>query len=90
MVVTLWVGGGQALPVVEMTHTVRIRDMLWSVPMHRVGYLLCEGFQVMALASQSVFEIASLLIGPRVYALRNFSVAGGKLRSSLRDNEVPA
>ncbi|MDT3729892.1 hypothetical protein QVM48_01180 [Pseudomonas soli] len=58
--------------------------------MHRVGYLLCEGFHVMALASQSVFEIASLLSGRPVHAPRNFSVAGGKLRSSLRDSEVPA
>ncbi|MGE6822966.1 hypothetical protein [Pseudomonas soli] len=58
--------------------------------MHRVGYLLFEGFHVMALASQSVFEIASLLSGRPVHAPRNFSVAGGKLLSSLRDSEVPA
>ncbi|QWA30759.1 GlxA family transcriptional regulator [Pseudomonas sp. RC3H12] len=51
--------------------------------MHRVGYLLCEGFQVMALASQSVFEFANLLAGRPVYALGNYSVAGGPLRSSL-------
>lgn len=51
--------------------------------MHRVGYLLCDGFQVMALASQSVFEFANLLAGRPVYALGNYSVAGGTLRSSL-------
>ncbi|MFT0866511.1 hypothetical protein [Pseudomonas sp. CAM1A] len=59
--------------------------------MHRVGYLSYEGFQVMALASQSVFEIANLLAGRPVYALGNFSLASGKLRSPLRlANEVPA
>ena len=31
--------------------------------MHRVGYLLSEGFQVMALASQSVFEYANITAG---------------------------
>jgi transcriptional regulator GlxA family with amidase domain len=51
--------------------------------MHRVGYLLCEGFQVMGLASQSVFEFANLLVGEPVYVLGNYSVAGGMLRSSL-------
>ncbi|HEK1768732.1 TPA: GlxA family transcriptional regulator [Pseudomonas putida] len=51
--------------------------------MHRVGYLLCEGFQVMALASQSVFEFANVLTGKRLYALGNYSVAGGGLVSSL-------
>ncbi|MDF0732119.1 GlxA family transcriptional regulator [Pseudomonas entomophila] len=51
--------------------------------MHRVGYLLCEGFQVMALASQSVFEFANVLLGKPFYALGNYSVAGGTLTSSL-------
>ncbi|MDH1628792.1 GlxA family transcriptional regulator [Pseudomonas mosselii] len=51
--------------------------------MHRIAYLLCEGFQVMALASQSVFEFANLVAGRPVYAVANYSVGGGSLRSSL-------
>lgn len=51
--------------------------------MHRVGYLLCEGFQIMGLASQSVFEFANLMLGERFYVLGNYSVEGGTVTSSL-------
>jgi hypothetical protein len=30
--------------------------------MHRIGYMLPEGFQVMALATQAVFELANLMV----------------------------
>lgn len=50
--------------------------------MHRIGYVLGDGFQLMALATQSVFEFANLVAGEPVYALENYSATGGELRSS--------
>ncbi|KAK47293.1 AraC family transcriptional regulator [Caballeronia jiangsuensis] len=51
--------------------------------MHRVGYLLSEGFQVMALASQSVFEYANITAGEAFYRIENYSITGGEVHSSL-------
>lgn len=51
--------------------------------MHRVGYLLTEGFQILALGTQSVFEFANRVTGEAFYAVEQFSVGGGELRSSL-------
>ncbi|KWK51116.1 AraC family transcriptional regulator [Burkholderia stagnalis] len=51
--------------------------------MHRIGFLISDGFQIMALASQSVFEYANITAGEAFYTLDNFSVAGGDVRSSL-------
>ena len=35
--------------------------------MHRIGYVLPAGFQVMALATQAVFEFANLVAGEPFY-----------------------
>ncbi|WDZ96750.1 GlxA family transcriptional regulator [Herbaspirillum sp. WKF16] len=51
--------------------------------MHHIGYLLTEGFQVMGLATQTVFEYANKVAGEEFYVLQNFSAAGGDQRSSL-------
>ncbi|RQR59860.1 GlxA family transcriptional regulator [Burkholderia sp. Bp9126] len=51
--------------------------------MHRIGFLISDGFQIMALALQSVFEYANITAGEAFYTLDNFSVAGGDVRSSL-------
>ncbi|SAK66194.1 GlxA family transcriptional regulator [Caballeronia ptereochthonis] len=51
--------------------------------MHRIGYLLSDGFQIMALASQSVFEFANDAAGEAFYGIENYSMAGGEVRSSL-------
>ena len=51
--------------------------------MHRIGYLLSDGFQIMALASQTVFEMANEAAGEPFYAVENFSMDGGEVRSSL-------
>jgi transcriptional regulator GlxA family with amidase domain len=51
--------------------------------MHRIGYLLSDGFQIMTLASQSVFEYANDTLGETFYGIENFSTAGGEVRSSL-------
>jgi transcriptional regulator GlxA family with amidase domain len=51
--------------------------------MHRIGFLISDGFQIMALASQSVFEYANVVAGEPFYTLENFSADGGEVRSSL-------
>ncbi|WP_296651042.1 GlxA family transcriptional regulator [Paraburkholderia sp.] len=51
--------------------------------MHRIGYLLSDGFQIMALATQTVFECANMVAGEPFYKLENFSAEGGDVRSSL-------
>ena len=50
--------------------------------MHRIGYVLDERFQVMALATQSVFEFANLVLGEPFYTQAIFSEQGGLVRSS--------
>lgn len=51
--------------------------------MHRIGFLISDGFQIMALATQSVFEYANLAAGEPFYVMDNYSVEGGDVRSSL-------
>ncbi|QGZ66752.1 GlxA family transcriptional regulator [Paraburkholderia acidisoli] len=51
--------------------------------MHRIGYLLNEGFQVMTIATQSVFEHTNLGASAPFYSIENYSIEGGEVRSSL-------
>lgn len=51
--------------------------------MHKVGYILSDGFQVMAISTQAVFEFANLVADESFYRITNFSVAGGPVKSSL-------
>lgn len=51
--------------------------------MHRVSYLLSEGFQVMAIGTQSVFEFANFMVKAPFYQVANYSMKGGAVRSSL-------
>jgi len=51
--------------------------------MHRIGYVLSDGFQVMALATQSAFEYANLVANDNFYVVENYSESGGEVRSSL-------
>lgn len=44
--------------------------------MHRIGYLLPEGFQVMGLGTQAVFEFANLVAGEPFYAVENYALDG--------------
>jgi len=48
--------------------------------MHRIGYVLTEGFQVLALATQSVFEFANLVAGEPFYEVEK--LFGGGWRGS--------
>jgi len=68
----------------EMTYMV----MFYAIrttrrTMHRIGFLLTDGFQVMALATQGVFEYANLVAGETFYRIDNYSVTGGPVVSSL-------
>jgi transcriptional regulator GlxA family with amidase domain len=51
--------------------------------MHRIGYVLSDGFGLMVLATQSVFEYANLVAKEHFYGVENYSEAGGEVRSSL-------
>ncbi|AOI74616.1 GlxA family transcriptional regulator [Burkholderia ubonensis] len=51
--------------------------------MHRIGYLLTDEFQVMAIGTQTIFEFANVLARERVYQVTNYSISGGPIRSSL-------
>lgn len=50
--------------------------------MHRIGYLLPEGFQVMGLGTQAVFEFANLVSGQPFYAVENYALNGAARASS--------
>ncbi len=41
------------------------------------------GFQVMAIGTQAVFEIANVVAREPIYCVTNYSFAGGQTRSSL-------
>jgi transcriptional regulator GlxA family with amidase domain len=51
--------------------------------MHRIGYVLSDGFQAMALASQAAFEYANFVAKNDFYGVENYSASGGEVRSSL-------
>ncbi|SCK32025.1 Transcriptional regulator GlxA family, contains an amidase domain and an AraC-type DNA-binding HTH domain [Variovorax sp. HW608] len=51
--------------------------------MHRIGYVLPEGFQVMTFSTQPVFEFANLLARRTVYEVENYALGGGAVRSSF-------
>nr|WP_231387463.1 GlxA family transcriptional regulator [Pseudomonas nitroreducens] len=65
-----------------MTYKVVFQD-IQDIIVHRIGYLLTDGFQVLSLATQTVFEFANLAVGKPVYSIEHFSPAGGLVRSSL-------
>lgn len=51
--------------------------------MHKVGYVLPAGFQVMALATQAVFEFANVVAGEPFYEVTCHSMPGGTVKASL-------
>ncbi|WP_165651905.1 GlxA family transcriptional regulator [Burkholderia gladioli] len=51
--------------------------------MHRIGYFLTGGFQVMAIGTQSVFEFANVVARKPAYLVTNYSMHGGDIRASL-------
>lgn len=51
--------------------------------MHRIGYLLTDGFQMLALGTQTIFELANALLDEPFYALALYAVDADAVRSSL-------
>lgn len=52
--------------------------------MQRIGFVVTEGFQMLGLAGQAVFEYANTSVGKEVYEMRLLSEKGGPVRSSLK------
>lgn len=50
--------------------------------MHRIGYILPEGFQVMALATQAVFEVANLMLEKPFYDVETYAMSGAARASA--------
>ncbi len=51
--------------------------------MQRIGFIVFSGYQVMAFAALSVFEIANQQVGRQVYDVRILSEDGGLIRTSI-------
>ena len=51
--------------------------------MQRIGFVIPEGFQMIGLAAQAVFEYSNRVAGEGVYEVRVLSENGGAVRSSL-------
>jgi transcriptional regulator GlxA family with amidase domain len=51
--------------------------------MQRIGFVVPEGFQIIGLAAQAVFEFANRVAGKPVYEIRVLSENGGLVHSSL-------
>ncbi|HEY9273160.1 MAG TPA: GlxA family transcriptional regulator, partial [Achromobacter sp.] len=44
--------------------------------MHRIGYILPEGFQIIGLGTQAVFELANVVAREPFYALDSYALDG--------------
>jgi transcriptional regulator GlxA family with amidase domain len=51
--------------------------------MQRIGFVVSEGFQMIGLAAQAVFEFSNRVAGSAVYEIRVLSENGGPVHSSL-------
>lgn len=50
--------------------------------MHKVGYIVFPGFQLLGFAAVTAFEMANLHLGEPSYAIELLSEAGGEIKSS--------
>lgn len=50
--------------------------------MHRIGFVVSPGFQVLGFATITVFEVANVLLGREAYSITLLSEEGGLVRSS--------
>lgn len=51
--------------------------------MHRIGYLLTDGFQMLALGTQSIFEFANAGLEQSFYQVEQYAMEAGGVRSSM-------
>src|ERR1700679_2311238 len=68
-----------------MTDIVRFSDIARiqrEVAMHRIGFVVFDGFQSMSFAALSVFEYANVTMGKTLYDMHFLSDTGGLVRSS--------
>jgi transcriptional regulator GlxA family with amidase domain len=71
-----------------MTLKVAISDIIPSLTdikdlaMHRVGLLIADQFQSLALSTLSIFEFANLMLGEPFYQCTVYSESGGQVSSS--------
>jgi transcriptional regulator GlxA family with amidase domain len=52
--------------------------------MLKIGFVVAPGFQMMSLAALSVFEMANVNAGEKLYSIRILSEGGGAVASSIR------
>jgi transcriptional regulator GlxA family with amidase domain len=69
----------------EMTYIVRFTDIrsVAENVVQRIGFVIPEGFQIIGLAAQAVFEFSNRVAGKNVYEVRMLSETGGAVRSSM-------
>src|SRR5277367_952811 len=51
--------------------------------MHRIGFVVSPGFQMMSFAAMSAFEFANLSVDPPLYDVRVLSQTGGQVPTSM-------
>jgi transcriptional regulator GlxA family with amidase domain len=56
--------------------------------MQRIGFVVPEGFQMMGLAAQAVFEYSNRVAGRVVYEVRVLSENGGAVFGSWGSNRA--
>ena len=68
-----------------MTYIVRFQATSFFAEdaVQRIGFVIPEGFQIIGLAAQAVFEFSNRVAGKNVYEVRMLSEKGGTVRSSL-------
>jgi transcriptional regulator GlxA family with amidase domain len=69
-----------------MTYNVRFSvtcAFLRKKAVQRIGFVVTEGFQMLGLAAQTVFEYANMSTGKAVYDVRALSEKGRPVRSSI-------
>src|SRR6266478_1856713 len=66
-----------------MSYNQRFKTSCEMAPMQRVGFIVSPGFQMMSVATLSVFEFANGEVGEPVYDVHLLSETGGSIRSSI-------
>src|SRR6266702_4488702 len=67
----------------DVYSTVSRHQVSYGGFMQRIGFVIPEGFQMIGLAAQAVFEYSNRVAGKGVYEVRVLSEKGGAVRSSL-------
>src|SRR5258708_33780646 len=81
----MWVSNlyRRAIVLNDVDSTFYGHDFFRGASMQRIGFVVPEGFQIIGLAAQTVFEFANLVSGKPVYEIRVLAENGGLVHSSL-------